>query len=134
MGIQGVKITLGALHGIGAPTTGFLHHHRLNQKYIIWDSVFLGILLNDRFIILYFITDRKNLKIIFIAGKHHPGKAQYNHHDYENQYHPATCGKGRNQFLHGLCNRFGGFGSILSGFFCRNNRLLRGNLHLFGML
>ena len=68
MGIQGVKITLGALHGIGAPATGFLHHHRLNQKYKIRDSVFLGILLNDRFIIFHLITDRQNLKIIFIAG------------------------------------------------------------------
>ena len=56
--IKGVEITLGALHGIIATTTGFLHHYCLDQQHIISNAMFSGILLNDRFVSKHFCTDR----------------------------------------------------------------------------
>lgn len=37
-GILGVIATLGGLHGVIAPTTGFLHHNGLDQQNVIRDS------------------------------------------------------------------------------------------------
>ena len=126
MGIPGIKTALRALHGIGATTTGFLHHHRFNQKHIVRDSMFLGILLYDRFIGFDLLADWQDFHIILIAGEHHTGEAHNNQNNHQNQHSSTASGNDRNQFLHGLCDCFGGSGSIFGGFLCsRSNRSCR---------
>lgn len=37
-GVLGIVPTFGRLHGVIAPTTGFLHHNGLDQQNVIRDS------------------------------------------------------------------------------------------------
>ena len=75
-----------------------------------------GILLNDWFIGDYRITDRKNLGIIFIAGKHHSGETHHDKDNHQNHGNATASGEERNQFLHGIRDGFDGFCCVVSCF------------------
>ena len=43
---QFVVWALTALHGIGSPTAGFLHHDRLYHRDVFGDSILIGVFLD----------------------------------------------------------------------------------------
>ena len=47
VGVPGVVWALTALHGIGSPAAGFLHHDRLYHGNVFGDSVLVGIFLDS---------------------------------------------------------------------------------------
>ena len=122
MGIEGVEVALGALHRVGAAPAGFLHHHGFNQKYIIRDAVFLSVLLDDWLVGFHFVADRQDFRVIFVTCQHHPCEAHDDQHDHQDQDGSTASGSYGNQFLHGLCDCFGGSGSIFSGFLGNSRR------------
>ena len=84
-----------SMHGIGAAPARVLHHHRLNQKHIIRDSVFLGVFLDNRLIGFHLLTDRQNLRAIFVTCKHHSGETHDNQYDHQNQNCSTASGAER---------------------------------------
>lgn len=100
-GVLCVKTSLGTLHGLISPAAGFLHHNRLNQFYILSDSILLGILADNWLICLHFRTGRGNRSGIITSC--HAKKTAKQYHNKENQNHnPPARSKGRNQ---GFCCR-----------------------------
>ena len=46
VGVPGVVWALTALHGIGSPTAGFLHHDRLYHRDVFGDSILISVFLD----------------------------------------------------------------------------------------